>query len=69
MNSVLQCLTHTPPLAEALLASKQLGSNKNFDPLRLTQQQVINSLQNKHKNHLWLPLLMQKACVKYLRGM
>ena len=50
MNSVLQCLTHTPPLAEAMLAGKQLGSSRNFDPLRLTQQQVINALQNKHKH-------------------
>lgn len=61
MNSVLQCLTHTPPLAEALLASKQLGSNKNFDPLRLTQQQVINSLQNKHKNQSVAPTAHAKS--------
>ena len=61
MNSVLQCLTHTPPLAEALLASKQLGSNKNFDPLRLTQQQVVNSLQNKHKNQSVAPTAHAKS--------
>lgn len=61
MNSVLQCLTHTPPLAEALLASKQLGSNNNFDPLRLTQQQVINSLQNKHKNQSVAPTAHAKS--------
>ncbi|KAA6426489.1 MAG: ubiquitin carboxyl-terminal hydrolase 23-like, partial [Trebouxia sp. A1-2] len=61
MNSVLQCLTHTPPLAEALLASKQLGSNNNFDPLRLTQQQVINSLQNKHKNESVAPTAHAKT--------
>ncbi|DBA95956.1 TPA: hypothetical protein ACH3X1_001476 [Trebouxia sp. C0004] len=61
MNSVLQCLTHTPPLAEALLASKQLGSNNNFDLLRLTQQQVINSLQNKHKNQSVAPTAHAKS--------
>ena len=27
MNSVLQCLTHTPPLAEALLSHPQLGGD------------------------------------------
>jgi hypothetical protein len=27
MNSVLQCLTHTPPLAEALLSHPKLGSD------------------------------------------
>ena len=60
MNSVLQCLTHTPPLAEALLAGKQLGSSKHFDPLRLTQQQVINSLQNRH-NHSVAPTAHAKS--------
>lgn len=61
MNSVLQCLTHTPPLAEALLAGKQLGSNRSFDPLRLTQQQVINSLQNRHNNHSVAPTAHAKS--------
>lgn len=61
MNSVLQCLTHTPPLAEALLAGKQLGSNKSYDPLRLTQQQVINSLQNRHSNRSVAPTAHAKS--------
>eukprot|EP00891_Asterochloris_glomerata_P002359 jgi/Astpho2/2359/gw1.00044.92.1_t len=43
MNSVLQCLTHTPPLAEALLA-KDIKGHRNgingraWDALSMTQQ-------------------------------
>ena len=61
MNSVLQCLTHTPPLAEAMLASKPLGSNRSLDPLRVTQQQVKNSLQNGHNNQSVAPTAHAKS--------
>ena len=47
MNSVLQCLTHTPPLAEVLLGARPLGTGSNFDPLRATQQHVAKALQQR----------------------
>lgn len=49
MNSVLQCLTHTPPLAEALLA-KDIKGHRNgingraWDALSMTQQHVRKAL-------------------------
>ena len=47
MNSVLQCLTHTPPLAEVLLNARPLGTGSDFDPLRITQQHIIKALQQR----------------------
>ena len=47
MNSVLQCLTHTPPLAEVLLGARPLGTGSNFDPLRATQQHIAKALQQR----------------------
>ena len=47
MNSVLQCLTHTPPLAEVLLAARPLGTGSDFDPLRITQQHITKALQQR----------------------
>ena len=53
MNSVLQCLAHTPPLANLLLSGRDLsphggggggggngGGNGAFDPIAATQQLV-----------------------------
>ncbi len=41
MNSVLQCLFHTPPLSELFLSSDcGLGSNAPTDPVRMTQMLV-----------------------------
>jgi len=46
MNSVLQCLIHTPPLAEQCLAGKQLGRNPGgVDILQMTQDQIVNSFR------------------------
>lgn len=47
MNSVLQCLTHTPPLAEALLSGQQWDPGDGLDPLYLTQQHVIKALRSR----------------------
>lgn len=47
MNSVLQCLTHTPPLAEALLTGKQWTSSDSSDPLLVTQQHVQRALGSR----------------------
>jgi hypothetical protein len=43
MNSVLQCLTHTPPLAELCLSDKQLSLDhdpQQFDPIAATQSHI-----------------------------
>jgi hypothetical protein len=34
MNSVLQALTHTPPLAEVALSEQQFNTGGGFDPVR-----------------------------------
>jgi ubiquitin carboxyl-terminal hydrolase 36/42 len=50
LNSVLQCLTHTPPLAEVLLHARPLGNGtSDFDALRATQQHVVKALQQRSK--------------------
>ncbi|KAK9813326.1 hypothetical protein WJX73_000133 [Symbiochloris irregularis] len=45
MNSVLQCLTHTPPLAEAFLSGREWRSSDPSDPLYITQQHIRKALQ------------------------
>lgn len=44
MNSVLQCLTHTPPLAELCLSERQLSHEaagpSAFDPIVVTKRQI-----------------------------
>ena len=48
MNSVLQCLIHTPPLAEQCVMGKRLGrSGGGLDILQLTQDQIVRSLMGK----------------------
>ena len=49
MNSVLQCLTHTPPLAETLLESKAaLSEGQNgASALRMTQVHIQRVLQGR----------------------
>ena len=50
MNSVLQCIIHTPPLAELLLSDARLGnmvnsaSKNGFDPLGMTRELLRRSL-------------------------
>jgi ubiquitin carboxyl-terminal hydrolase 36/42 len=50
MNAVLQCLTHTPPLAEALLSragaalAARGGDTGAFDALRATRAHVARAL-------------------------
>jgi len=39
MNSVLQCLTHTPPLVELLLSGHvPCGGSDGFDPVGMTRE-------------------------------
>ena len=40
MNAVLQCLIHTPPMAELFLASFDLGQGNPTNPVFMTQQLV-----------------------------
>lgn len=40
MNAVLQCLLHTPPMAELFLANGDLGSSNPQNPIHITQQLV-----------------------------
>ena len=52
MNAVLQCLTHTPPLAEALLASGgrprvRSGTSGGADALALTAAHIERSLRHR----------------------
>ena len=67
MNSVLQCLTHTPPLAELLLHKRPLGSSADFDALRATQQHVMKALQ--HRSPVIAPMLhakgLRRVCRRY----
>ena len=67
MNSVLQCLTHTPPLAEVLLRSRPLGGGADFDALRATQQHVMKALQ--HRSPVIAPMLhakgLRRICRRY----
>jgi ubiquitin carboxyl-terminal hydrolase 36/42 len=47
MNSVLQCLLHTPPLAELLLSNRRLtasSASNGFDPIGMTRQLLEESL-------------------------
>ena len=46
MNSVLQCLTHTPPLAEVLL-SQQISHAAGLSMLQLTQEHICRALQGR----------------------
>jgi ubiquitin carboxyl-terminal hydrolase 36/42 len=39
LNSVLQCLTYTPPLVELFLADRDVGRSPT-DIINLTQQQI-----------------------------
>ncbi|CAK0758926.1 hypothetical protein CVIRNUC_002658 [Coccomyxa viridis] len=66
MNSVLQCLTHTPPLAEVLLRSRPLGSGADFDALRATQQHVMKALQ--HRSPVIAPMLHAKGLRRVCRS-
>lgn len=63
MNSVLQCLTHTPPLAELFLSSRALGSGptNGFDPLGVTRELMQRSLQHRG------PIVSPVAHAKNLR--
>lgn len=65
LNSVLQCLTHTPPLAEVLLNARPLGGSADFDALRVTQQHVIRALQ--HRGRVIAPVLHAKGLRRVCR--
>ena len=53
MNSVLQCLLHTPPLAELLLSGRSLahggGGTNGFDPIAITRQLLQESLTSRRE--------------------
>ena len=65
LNSVLQCLTHTPPLAEVMLQPRPLGSSGDFDALRATQQHVVKALQPRSK--VMAPVLHAKGLRRVCR--
>ncbi|KAK9803876.1 hypothetical protein WJX72_001262 [[Myrmecia] bisecta] len=66
MNSVLQCLTHTPPLAEVLLSQRPLGLNNGVDVLRMTQQHVQRALQ--HRGGIVAPVAHARGLKRICRG-
>ena len=51
MNSVLQCLIHTPPLAELLLSKRTVAyrnaAHGELDPIGMTQALIRESLEGK----------------------
>lgn len=50
MNSVLQCLLHTPPLAKLLASGQNLVANpgiEGFDPIRMTRELLRDSLTSR----------------------
>lgn len=66
MNSVLQCLTHTPPLAEGLLRF-QLNRVGGWSMLQVTQEHIRKALQGKQAvvapiNHF---KTMRRICRRY----
>ena len=68
MNSVLQCLTHTPPLAELFLSGRALGAagggggaTNGFDPLGITRELMQRSLRHRG------PIVSPVAHAKNLR--
>lgn len=82
MNSVLQCLTHTPPLAELAMSGKELGPGTAQDPISCLQHHILKALQGKsptlrpvhHANSLRLVnkrfrLGHQEDAHEYLRGL
>lgn len=50
MNSVLQCLTHTPPLAELCLQAGSLSTSneeqQQLDPIAATQAHIRRALSS-----------------------
>ncbi|KAK9841788.1 hypothetical protein WJX81_002879, partial [Elliptochloris bilobata] len=81
MNSVLQCLTHTPPLAEVLLSPRPLASSNarcnagvagqvGLRALAATQELVTRSLQ--HRVHVIPPLQhargLRQICSSFRTG-
>lgn len=71
MNSVLQCLIHTPPLAELLLSDARLGngaaasvSKKGFDPLGVTRELLRRSLGAAGKVAIVQPVQHAKSLKK-----
>ena len=62
MNSVLQCLTHTPPLAELLLSERALGGGSNgFDPLGMTRELVRRLLLQQRGSSIVAPVQHAKS--------
>ena len=53
MNSVLQCLIHTPPLAELLLSGRNVtytrADHGELDPIGMTQRLIQESLMGKRE--------------------
>ena len=65
MNSVLQCLTHTPPLAELFLSKKEYGRNPR-DPVTTTQQHIRKAFSSnslRPSSHAESLRLINKRCV------
>jgi ubiquitin carboxyl-terminal hydrolase 36/42 len=50
MNSVLQCLMHTPPLAELLLSERPVAGGPRadgFDPVAITRELLQESMRTR----------------------
>ena len=60
MNSVLQCLLHTPPLSELLLSNRQLtargsgggGDSHGYDPISITRQLLQDSMGKPRRQYV-----------------
>eukprot|EP00887_Chlorella_sp_A99_P006830 scaffold2.g6830.t1 len=68
MNSVLQCLVHTPPLAELLLSGQVLGGGptNGFDPLAMMRDLAARSL--RARAHVISPVLHARTLKKVNRS-
>lgn len=72
MNSVLQCLIHTPPLAELLLSGREVvvghsrGDDGMVDPITMTQRLIQESLHGRRE--YVSPVQHAKSLKKINRG-
>lgn len=70
MNSVLQCLIHTAPLAELLLSRRRIAHKETehgeLDPIGMTQRLIEDSLEGK-KDYI-SPVQHAKSLKRINRG-
>jgi hypothetical protein len=74
MNSVLQCLTHTPPLAEAVLSGRAQcpPSSSSDDPLAITLSHIHKVFSShgivRPSGHAKVLRIVNKRCVRLYVG-